>query len=81
MQKLRISTRNQSKHLNEILKLIRVILQRQFFEAVARSAAVKYANRSDLPTLADKLDYLIKNKLIPMSNKNKSKTPDDDVTY
>jgi hypothetical protein len=33
-------------------------LQRQFFEAIARSASVKFANRADLPTLAEKLEVL-----------------------
>lgn len=38
----------------------KVVLQRQFFEAIVRAAYIKYQNNVDLPTLADKLDYLFK---------------------
>ena len=59
----------------------RIILQRQFFEAIARSAAVKYANRADLPTLAEKMDHLFKTKLAPNAGKNKSKSLAEDVRF
>ena len=58
----------------------RVVLQRQFFEAIVRAASVKYSNRSDLPTLADKLDALFKNKLSLNATKNKAKTPEEEVS-
>jgi len=40
---------------------------------------VKFANRSDIPTLSEKLEHLFKTKLVPLSTKNKSKTPEEDV--
>jgi len=46
---------------------------------LVRAASVKYANRSDLPTLADKLDALFKNKLSVNATKNKAKTPEEEV--
>jgi hypothetical protein len=45
-----------------------------------RAAYVKYANNSELPTLADKLDFLIKNKLLPNAGKAKAKTVEDEVS-
>jgi hypothetical protein len=60
--------------------VFRVVLQRQFFEAIVRAAAVKYSNRSDLPTLADKLDTLFKNKLSINATKNKAKSPEEEVS-
>jgi len=45
-----------------------------------RAAYVKYANNSELPTLADKLDFLIKNKLVPHAGKTKAKTVEDEVS-
>lgn len=45
-----------------------------------RAAYVKYANNSELPTLADKLDFLIKNKLLPHAGKAKAKTVEDEVS-
>ena len=59
MLKQKISTKLKSKQFI-FLNTNRVVLQRQFFEAIARCAAVKYANRADLLTLADKLDALFK---------------------
>ena len=53
----------------------KIVLQRQFFEAIARAAAVKFASGcDDLPTLSAKLDHLFKNNLIPLAVKNRSKT-------
>lgn len=59
----------------------KVVLQRQFFEAIARSASVKFANRSDLPTLSSKLEVLFKNLLIPNAGKSKAKTADEEVSH
>ena len=54
-------------------------MQRQFFEALVRAAAIKYSNRSDLPTLADKLEYLFKNKLTAFATKYKAKSIEEEV--
>jgi hypothetical protein len=59
-------------------------LQRQFFEAVARAAAVKYASGTagdSLPTLAHKLEHLFKNNFVPLAVKNKSKTPEEEKAF
>ena len=46
-----------------------------------RSASVKYANKAaELPTLADKLEYLFKNKLVPHATKNKAKPIEEEVS-
>lgn len=58
----------------------RIVLQRQFFEAVVRAAYVRYANHLELPTLAEKLDHFIKSKLIPNAGKTKAKTENDEVS-
>jgi hypothetical protein len=60
--------------------LFRVVLQRQFFEALVRAAAIKYSNRSDLPTLADKLEYMFKNKLNSFATKYKAKSVEEEVS-
>ncbi len=60
---------------------LKVVLQRQFFEAVTRCAAVKFANRSDLPTLADKVDTLFKSKLMPHAGKSKAKSPEEEKSF
>jgi len=44
-----------------------------------RSAAVKFANRAELPTLSDKLDSLFKQKLTPLCGKNKAKSVEEEV--
>ena len=54
-------------------------MQRQFFEAIVRSASVKFSNRSDLPTLSEKLESLFKTKLNPNATKNKAKSVEDEV--
>jgi len=59
-------------------------LQRQFFEAVARAAHVKYASGTDganLPTLSHKLDHLFKNNFISLAVKNKSKTGEEEKAF
>ena len=58
----------------------KIVLQRQFFEVIVRAAFVKYQNNADLPTLADKLDHMIKTKLLPNAGKTKAKTVDDEVS-
>ena len=45
-----------------------------------RAAAVKYSNRSDLPTLADKLEFLFKNKLNVNATKTKAKSVEEEVS-
>jgi len=59
----------------------KVVLQRQFFEAIVRAAYVKYHNCSDLPTLADKLDHMFKNKLVPNATKTKIKSSDEEKNF
>ena len=54
-------------------------MQRQFFETIVRAASVKYANKADLPTLAEKLENLFKVKLAPNATKNKAKSVEDEV--
>ena len=41
---------------------------------------MKYANRSDLPTLSDKVEFIFKNKLIPNATKNKAKSVEEEVS-
>ena len=59
----------------------KVILQRQFFEAVVRIASVKYSNSSEMGNLAQKLEKLFNAHLSPMVGKNKAKTPEEEVSY
>ena len=59
----------------------KVVLQRQFFEAIVRAAMVKYSNSNDLVTLSQKLDHLFKNNLLPYAGKNKAKTSEEEVSY
>jgi hypothetical protein len=54
----------------------KLVLRRQFFEAVARAASVKYAAGSSLPHLAAKLEELFTANLVPLACKNRSKTVD-----
>lgn len=58
----------------------KVVLQRQFFEAIVRAAYIKYQNNAELPTLADKLDHMFKSKLLPNAGKTKVKTSDEEVS-
>ncbi len=64
---------------NKSLIFFRIVLQRQFFEALVRSASLKYANRADLPTLAEKVDALFKNKLLVHATKSKAKSVEEEV--
>lgn len=45
----------------------KIILQRQFYEAIVRAAAVAYENDQSLLKLSDKLEYVIKNHLLPFA--------------
>lgn len=59
-------------------------MQRQFFEAIARAACVKYASGTDgetLPTLSHKLEHLFKNNFVPLAVKNKSKNAEDEKAF
>ena len=58
----------------------RIVLQRQFFEAIVRAAYVKYLNSSEFPTLAEKLDHMFKTKLVPNAAKTKAKSVEDEVS-
>jgi hypothetical protein len=60
------------------------VLQRQFFDAVVRAAAVKFSSgqgTEGLNTLALKLEYIFKNNLNRFAMKNKSKTQDEDKAF
>lgn len=58
----------------------KIILQRQFYEAIVWAAAVAYENDISLPKLSDKLDFVMKNHLLPFAQKNKSKSAEDEVS-
>ena len=58
----------------------KIVLQRQFFEAIVRAAFIKYQNNSELPTLAEKLEHMFKNKLLPNAGKTKSKSSEEEVS-
>jgi hypothetical protein len=68
---------------------LKIVLQRQFFEAVARAAAVKYASGAEgvpspgggAPTLANKLDHLFNKNFKTLAIKNKSKSQDDEKAF
>lgn len=56
----------------------KIVLQRQFFEAIVRAASVKYQN--DTGTLAEKLENLFEKHLKPLAGRHKAKNPEDDVS-
>jgi hypothetical protein len=58
----------------------RIVLQRQFFEAIVRAAYVKYLNSSEFSTLAEKLENMFKTKLIPNACKTKAKSSEEEVS-
>lgn len=61
---------------------LKIVLQRQFFEAIARAASVRYASGSDeLPALSHKLQHLFDNNFTPLAVKNKSKTIEDEKAF
>ena len=64
---------------DDIHSFSKVVLQRQFFEAIVRAASVKYSNSSI--TLAQKLDNLFNLHLSPMVNKNKAKSPEEEKQF
>ena len=45
-----------------------------------RAAYVRFANNVELPTLADKLDFFIRTKLVPNAGKTKAKSVEDEVS-
>lgn len=56
---------------------MKIVLQRQFFEAITRAASVKFASGigcEDLPNLALKLNHLFENNMKPLAVKNRSKS-------
>jgi hypothetical protein len=57
---------------------MKIVLQRQFFEAIVRAAYVKYQNEPG--TLDQKLQKLFDQHLVPMVGKNKAKSVEDDVS-
>lgn len=59
----------------------RIVLQRQFFEAIVRAAYVKYLNSSEFTTLAEKLENMFKTKLIPNACKTKAKSSEEEVSH
>jgi len=59
---------------------MKIVLQRQFFEAIVRAASVKYANNTELSSLAEKVEFLFKKHLIPFAGKNKAKNVEDEVS-
>jgi hypothetical protein len=81
MLRLKISIKplSKSKQYYLLTPAYRVVLQRQFFEAIVRAASVKYSNKAELPTLADKLENLFKVKLSTNASKNKAKSLDEEV--
>jgi len=66
---------------DDIHAAAKVILQRQFFEAIVRAASVKYANSSEFTSLAQKLDHLFTKHLSPMVGKNKAKSPEEEKHF
>lgn len=46
-----------------------------------RAAAVKFANRSDLPTLADKLQNLFETRLLKLAGSNDAKTKEEEKNF
>lgn len=62
----------------------KLVLQRQFFEAIVRGAANKFACGDDglnLNNMAEKLDYLFKNNFHPLAVKNRSKTQEEEKAF
>lgn len=58
---------------------MKIVLQRQFFEAITRAAAVKFASGigcANLPNLAVKLNHLFDHNMKPLAVKNRSKSVD-----
>lgn len=69
------------KDIHDPLKLV---LQRQFFDAVVRAAYVKFLSGEgceDLPNLSLKLDHVFNNNLCPLATKNRSKTQEEDKAF
>lgn len=66
---------------DDIHSATKIVLQRQFFEAIVRAASARYANDSSLPSLAHQLDHLFETKLKPLAGKNKAKTPEEEKNF
>lgn len=69
------------KDIHDPLKLV---LQRQFFDAVVRAAYVKFQSGQgceDLPDLSLKLEHIFNNNLCPLAMKNRSKTQEEDKAF
>lgn len=59
----------------------KIVLQRQFFEAVVRATAAKFSSgsgREGLDNLALQLEHVFNNNFIPLAIKNKKKSVEDD---
>ena len=67
-----------AENLHESTK---VILQRQFFEAIVRACHVSYSNTSNFKTLSDKLNDMMQNHCATQANKNKAKTKDEEKLF
>jgi len=70
--------------VEDVHDALKIVLQRQFFEAVVRAAAVKFESGSggeELHSLSLKLDHLFKNNFANLAVKNKSKTLEDEKAY
>ena len=70
--------------IQDIHDPLKIVLQRQFFDAVVRAAAVKFMSgqgTQELGNLALKLGHVFKNNLIPLACKNRSKTQEDEKAY
>lgn len=62
----------------------KLVLQRQFFDAVVRAASVKFSSGkggADLQTLSLQLEHLFKNNFASLAVKNKSKSVEDDKAF
>jgi len=63
---------------------LKIVLQRQFFEALVRATFVKFASGDcapDLNTLSSRLDFLFKNNFQALAVKNKCKTSEDEKAF
>ena len=69
-----------ASNLEDIHNPLKVILQRQFFELVTRSAYVRFQTDPNLPTLGDKLLHCLKNHCVPLTGKYHAKGQEDEVS-
>ena len=76
-----VEIQEEDPNLEDAHNGFKIVLQRQFFEAVARAAAAKFASGStdpNLQTLSQQLEFLFKANFGPNAIKNKSKTMEDE---